>query len=108
MRMPQPQEPESGEGERPPMVCAPVVGAPMVCTALGHPSSREGSGVAGRFISSGPGRTTSRAGDRGPIFALTLPDGRRVTITNGDLGDFAGVVRRAVAQAGYALGGDGA
>ena len=41
-------------------------------------------------------------------FHLSLADGRRVSITNGDLADFAGVARRAVAQAGYALGGDGA
>ena len=41
----------------------------------------------------------------GRTFSLTLPDGRRVTITNGDLGDFRIVARRAVTRAGYTVPG---
>ena len=52
-----------------------------VCTALGQPSSCR-------------------------TFHLSL-DGRRVSITNGDLADFAMVARRATEQAGYALEGKG-
>lgn len=60
------------------------------------PTRKPKGGAIPPSVRPAPGRT----------FSLTLADGRRVTITNGDLGDFAVVVRRGLAQAGYTLGGD--